>query len=774
MLDGQVVVRGLEGPVQIERDALGVPTIVGSTRADTAFGLGFLHAQDRFFQMDLLRRMSAGRLSELFGAAAVDSDVKFRKHRFQQLAEKVHRSLPADHARVVTAYTRGVNSGLQELGSAPFEYLLLQTEPKPWREQDCILVMMTMLCDLQDMDAHSEIALGILRERVPVEVFDFLVRRGSNWDAALDDSTLPEPGIPPAEIWSLREQDAAVPAVTTTNPSPSGKTFELTHTSPELRVGSNNWAVSGSHGRDGHAILASDMHLGLSVPTIWYRAVMKSPIADGVMRRLVGVTLPGSPLLIEGSNGSIAWGFTNSYGDFGDVIELHSVPDDPDAYLTYAGPHKLEHFSEQIDFPDGSKTCDYEWSIWGPVVENRNGRRFVHRWVGDDPQAFDLEAIAFESATTTEAAMDVANRSGMPHLNVVIADGAGNIGWTLCGRIPRRNGPPSKVPRDWSSGETPWQGYFKPEELPRILNPNEGRVWTANNRVLGTEFLDTIGDGGFDEGARARQIRDLLRDQDSFTEQDMLAIQLNDEARFMHRWQQLLLSSVQLGSSEPRTVTQEFVDRVEDWEGRASPDSVGYRLVHEFRGQVLERVFGRAQSSVNDSGTFAQKTKIQRALPVAHEDVIWQLLKERPQHWLPHTFESWDALLSDAAAGTQRKLTQEAPLAAATWGERNSVRIQHPLSNAIPLLSRWLDMPVRQLPGDNHMPRVQSQTFGASQRMVVSPGREEQGIYHQPGGQSGHPLSPFYRAGYEDWAAGNPSALLPGVGIHSLIMSPEK
>ncbi|MCC7337553.1 MAG: penicillin acylase family protein [Pirellulaceae bacterium] len=775
ILDGQVVVQGLAGPVEIARDALGVPTIVGSTRADAAFGLGFLHAQDRYFQMDLLRRMSAGRLSELFGEAAVGSDSSFRKHRFQQLAEKVLRSLPTDHARVVTAYTLGVNSGLKELGSAPFEYLLLQSEPKPWREQDCILVMMTMLCDLQEMDAQSEIALGILRERVPVEVFDFLVRKGSNWDAALDGSTLPEPSIPPAEIWSLRETGTAVPALTANSPS-SGNFFESTDRSPELRVGSNNWAVSGALGRDGHAILASDMHLGLSVPAIWYRAVMTTPTINGSMHRLVGVTLPGSPLLVEGSNGSVAWGFTNSYGDFGDVIELQPVPDDTDAYLTLAGPLKIEHFSEQIDFPGGSKSCDYEWTIWGPVVENRNGRRFVHHWVGDDPEAFDLQAIAFESATTTDAAMHVANRTAMPHVNVVIADRAGNIGWTLCGRIPRRTGPPSNVPQDWSLGKGPWQGYLRPEEIPRVLNPHEGRVWTANNRVLGAEYLDIISNAGmgFDEGARAMQIRDLLRAQDSFTELDMLDIQLNDEARFLLRWQQLLLSSVTGGLPDSRSVKQEFVDLVEDWGGRASPNSVGYRLVHEFRWQIIERVFGRSQRSLNNTGTFYQKTNIQRALPLAYEDVMWQLLKERPQHWLPHTFESWDALLSDAAAGTEQKLTQKSSLASATWGARNTVSIQHPLAKAIPLLSRWLDMPVRQLPGDDHMPRVQGLTFGASQRMVVSPGREERGIYHQPGGQSGHPLSPFYRAGYEDWVAGNPSALLPGAGIHSLLLTPQK
>ncbi len=579
-LDGEQRVPGLTSAVTIDRDAQGVPTIISDARVDTALALGFLHAQDRFFQMDLQRRVSAGKLSELFGPGVVGVDEEFRKHRFQQLATTVINALPEGHRQVVDAYTQGVNLGLECLGAKPFEYVLLRRKPEPWKNDDCILVMMTMVCDLQPMDAGPEIGLGILQESVPPAVFNFLVRSGSEWDAALDNSVLEVPSVPPAEVWSLRQASPRASAPATASVEPQHSEFLFPRLGPDFRVGSNNWAVSGSLGSQGRALLASDMHLGLRVPATWYRAVMKTPTMDGTTRRLVGVTLPGTPILVEGSNGSVAWGLTNSYGDFGDVVELKLVPGEIDEYLTPDGPRKLERFSEQISFAGGAKTTDYEWSIWGPVVDRRDDRIFVHHWVGNDPQAFDIQFMELESAANTTKAMQLANRSGLPHANVVVADREGHIGWTLCGRIPRRTAAPSVVPVDWSTGNGLWQGYLDPDEYPRVLNPSDGRLWTANNRILGGDFLNTVGDGRFALGARARQIRDRLRERQSFSESDLLAIQLDDEAIFLRQWQSELWDVIK---DNRKSVSPEFVEAVEQWGQRANTSSVGYRLVNEFR-----------------------------------------------------------------------------------------------------------------------------------------------------------------------------------------------
>jgi penicillin amidase len=772
-LDGSVRSADLKNNVTIDRDSQGVPTVQGSSRTDTAYGLGFVHAQDRFFQMDILRRNSGGRLSELVGKAAIGRDQSFRKHRFQSLAEKVMQDLPERQREVLTAYAKGVNHGLRDLKALPFEYLALGVEPKPWSESDSILCMMSMLCDLQPMDATPELGLGYLKERVPADVYEFLVRPTSQWDAALDGSMYPPVPIPPESSFSLRK---ATEEVQKQDPTPeAAKTAQasLPIHDLEFRVGSNNWAVAGKVGRDGKAIVASDMHLGLNVPTIWYRAMMKTPSIDGTPRRLIGVTLPGAPVMVEGSNGSVAWGFTNSTGDFGDVIELKS-PDGgkvTDRYMTPEGPKELERITEEIAFPDGSETYEYQWSIWGPVVETRDGKVFVHKWIGNDPSAFDMNLMEFESARNVEQLMELANRAGMPNQNVMIADADGNIGWTISGRIPKRVGPPPNTPVDWSQGGQ-WLGYLAPSEHPRAYNPDDGRLWTANNRIQGDYFLSVVGDGRYDPGARARQIRDRLYEKESHDEQSLLAIQLDDEAKFLRPWKERLLT---IADRSPQPVSNELVRFVKTSSDRATADAVGYRIVHEFRAQVMSRIFGTSGSR-RDSKRSNTPRGLASLLPdkpyvaMSFEDVAEQLLTERPTHWLPAEYATWDALLADAAKGTEETLTRDQPLSEARWGVRNRAAIRHPLATAVPALSQVLNMTNYELAGDNHMPRVQGPSSGASERLVVSPGQEELGIYHQPGGQSGHPFSPFFSKGYEDWVFGNPSPLLPGKTQHQLLL----
>jgi penicillin G amidase len=767
-LDGELAGLALHAAVQIERDAAGVPSITADSRADAAFALGWLHAQDRFFQMDLLRRLSAGRLSELFGAAAVSNDRQYRVHRFSVLAEQLVERLSPPQASALTAYTAGVNAGLAQLRKPPPEYLLLRQSPQPWRAADAFLVMMTMLCDLQSKDSLEDIWLGRLQERLPGSVFQFLTRRGSRWDAALDDSRLALPAIPPLDGWSWAELAKACSQPASFPPGDTDRLAWLAPRPPEFLVGSNNWAVGAAAGREQRAILASDMHLGLSVPTIWYRALIETPLLDGRQRRLVGVTLPGTPVLIEGSNGRVAWGFTNSYGKFGDVVELDMLADQPGHYRTAEGPKSLERFEEKIEYPGGHSVCEYEWSQWGPVVHQANQRYFVHRWIGHDPSAFDLSLMELEGVDSVLEGMAAANRSGMPNQNVMLADDAGNIGWTLSGRIPRRPAPPAGLPLDWSAGEGVWQGYLTPEEYPRVYNPADARLWTANNRVLGGEYLERVGNGGFDMGARARQIRDRLREQPVLAEQDLLAIQLDDEARFLSDWRRLLLEVIESGEVN---VSPELVEQVRSSADRAAVDAVGYRLVRSFRLEVLVRTLSFLGGAAwSWDGRQVPWAAYGGRLLV--EDIAWQLLEERPDDWLPEGYASWDELLVAAAEAVEEQLGGLGGVSEARWGRYNRATIRHPLSMAVPQLGWWLNMPAVELPGDNHMPRVQAPSAGASQRLVVSPGQEERGIYHQPGGQSGHWLSPFYRTGFDDWAYGRPSPLLPGPTRHRLTLSP--
>lgn len=784
-LNGKHATAHVQQAVRIDRDKLGIPTIHATSRIDAAYALGFIHAQDRFFQMDLLRRVPSGRLAELVGKAAVGSDKRYRKHRFPQMAQKVFAQADGEQKEILEAYSRGVNEGLLKLQDEPFEYQVLQTTPEPWKPTDSFLVMITMLCDLQPMDGTPEQALTLLSEKVPLEVFSYLVRAGSRWDAALDDSELPAVQIPSSEVWSIRDTEATV-AIEPQAQEPSIDPIEMAWLNSaheldyEFKVGSNNWAVSSKvgkpaegYGGGNRAILASDMHLGLRVPTVWYRAVMHTPTTNHPNRTLAGVTLPGAPIMVEGSNGSVAWGFTNSTGDFGDLIELKMLSEN--SYATPSGPRNLDSYTEKIYYGKDSEEYTYEWSIWGPVVEVRENRKFVHKWIGNDPAAFDLNIQKMESARSVEELADMANRAGMPNQNVMMVDDQGNIGWTISGRLPKRKGPPQWVAGDWSNEEA-WEGYYRPEEHPRVMNPESGRLWTANNRIMGGDFLQSVGDGRFDPGARAKQIRDRLFEKDQFDEKDLLAIQLDDEARMMKVWQVWLQEVI---AASPEVASEQFAEFVKSPELRASRDSVVYRIVHEFRSQVFSRIFGfdiarRSVANQANRQGLAGRLSINRGVPISYEDVAEELLEQKPMHWLPKPFESWEALLKDAVSATEAELTKDdQPLAQATWGKKNRAAIKHPLSMAVPALAGLLDMPDVELPGDSHLPRVQSPSGGASQRLVVSPGFEAVGIYHQPGGASGHPLSEYYRAGFEDWALGNASSLMPGPVVHSIEITPK-
>jgi penicillin amidase len=375
-----------------------------------------------------------------------------------------------------------------------------------------------------------------------------------------------------------------------------------------------------------------------------------------------------------------------------------------------------------------------------------------------------------ESAGGLDEAQALAPEAGMPNQNLVVADRTGRIGWTIIGRIPRRVGQDGSVPTSWADGTRRWDGWLAPAEYPRVADPPSGRIWTANARVVSGEKLGRVGVGGYDLGARQRQIRDDLLAIDKATEIDMLRVQLDDRALLLARWQRLLLATLTPDAAAQGPHRAEARRLVEGWGGHASIDSVGYRIVRAFRERVKDAVLGpllapaRAKDPTLRPGTAPNSR---------WEGPVWALVTARPAHLLDPRHATWDALLLAALDGALSELTEDAgPLEGRTWGERNTVLIRHPLSRAVPQLGGLLDMPRERLPGDNHMPRFQSPSAGASERFSVSPGREEEGYFHMPCGQSGHPLSPHYADGHAAWAKGEPTPFLPGPAVHVLTLVP--
>ena len=756
-LDGQQKVPGLDGQTKVERDEHGVPVISGTSRLDVAYATGYVHAQDRFFQMDLLRRVASGELSEMFGAKALEFDKSHRLHRFRARAEAALKNISPEDRAMLDRYVAGVNDGLKGLKTQPFEYTLAGVPPRPWSAADTLLAVWAMYFDLQGSQLPRELARGWLMEHTTPEQRAFLSPEVTQWDAPLDAGQLAPfdmriPATAPSWLGKPRaEGDAKVAAAAFLN-----------------SVGSNNWAVSGSRTADGAAIVNDDMHLGIQLPTTWYRAALRVPDGQGGMRRIVGVTLPGAPLVAAGSNGHVAWGFTNSYGDYMDLVALATDPAKPGQVRTQAG-WETPVVAEETILVKGEPAVKFavrETSL-GPIREAM-GHSYAIHWVAHVAVP-NLNLMKMEAANSLDEAIATAAIAWMPAQNFVAGDDKGNIGWTIIGPLPRRApaGVANTYPLKPDDAAGVWDGWLAPADYPKVVNPAAGQLATANNRQLLGKGAELLGDGGFDLGARAHQVRDDLRALGAKTDvKQAYEIGLDDRAVFLSGWRDRAIDALDAKAVASNPKRAEMLQLLKNgWTGHASVDSVGYRLSRAYMYAVYDILFEGVNAELVKVDDKASMAAITSRWPV----VIARLLDEKPAAWLPSQYASWQALKLAAADRVIADLSKDGkPLSAATWGERNTATSAHPFAASIPLLGRFLKVPADMLPGDANMPRVAGPSFGQSERMSVSPGREEQGIFNMPAGQSGHPLSPYFLDGRAAWVAGTPTPLLPGPAKHTL------
>ncbi len=770
-LDGELRAVGLKATVRITRDDLGVPTIDAANRFDLAYGTGFVHGQDRFFQMDLSRRLASGELAELVGVHALAADRRTRLFRLRSVARRVLAEASEPQRALLEAYARGVNAGLASLKSRPWEYWVLRTAPARWRAEDTVLVTYAMWWDLQSEDFGYE----RLRQEVNARLggaecgegwkcaLSFLYPERTEWDAPLGVEPPAVPAdFPPPEALDIRDAHPGETAHAAAASSPEA----------DARAGSNNWALSGRLTASGAALVANDMHLSLRVPAVWYRARLRISAegAGGAPLDLIGATLPGAPLLVVGSNTHIAWGFTNSAGNWTSVTRVPCTAVGTDSLTSASGTQPLTVTRERIRVKGAADVeLEVKSGPAGVLWQAEPGRRscwFVG-WLAQQPEATNINLMGLERATSVAAALALAPGIGIPHENLVVGDRDGHIGWSICGRIPDATGPARTL------GTIEWTTAA---DQPRSVDPPRGLIWTANARVsVAEKELALI--GGSDAryganyvlGARARQIRDdLLSLPGGAKPADMLRVQLDDRALFLARWRELALQVIDAAGAAARSPGRAEARRlVAAWDGRAGVDSVGYRLVRSFRDHTRDAVWDMVITALGVPPDYNVGP------PSQFETPLWQMVTHQPQQLLARQYADWPAFLAAELDATIADLGAECPeLARCTWGRHNVARIRHPLSPGLPALAWLLDMPSPELPGDVHMPRVQSPTFGASERFAVAPGHEAEGYFLLPGGQSGHPLSPFYRSGFLAWAHGEPQPFLPGAARHTFTLKP--
>ncbi|MCP3906171.1 MAG: penicillin acylase family protein [Planctomycetes bacterium] len=737
---GEVLVPSLRAPVDITRDELGIPVIRAVTLADACRAQGFVHAQDRFFQMDASRRLAAGRLAEIAGRSVLDLDRSNRRYRFAQVAREVVARAPAHVRELLDAYTDGVNAGLADLEAPPPVYAFLRVEPEPWRPEDSMLVNASMFSVLNH-NASLERSLGVLHEALPPELVAFLTPEMTEFDAPLIAGVRPQPPpVPGPEIIDLRQRGQA--------------SYEDLVETDAVVIGSNNWAVAGSRAVHGGAMIANDPHLQVTAPGIWYRSELEWLRNGG---RAAGLSLPGSPGIVIGSNGRVAWGFTNSQADFQDLVVIEVHPNDRTRYRTPEGWEPFEEIVEMIAVAgERPRKLTLRKTRWGIVTGvDAEKRPLVLKWTALDPEMINFRILDMHHAATLAEALDIAAGWYGPSQNCVVADREGRIGWVVSGYLPKRVGFDGRTPVSWARPGVGWDGPLDEAMRPRIVDPPEGILYTANNRTVDVAWARTLGNG-WALGARASRIAELLRAKPKLSEADMLAIQLDTRVEVFDFYAMLILEMSAGSPAESRLgQARQHVSR---WNGHADADQPAMRILNACRRGLHDALVTPlvAPARKRDASFRFRWRRL--------EGTVRRLLEQRPEHLLPPGHESWYAFIRATIDKTLAGLIQRAPEDGLdrVWGADNMSAVRHPLTQALPAFGAMLDMPAAPLSGHQLAVRVATPSYGASTRMVVGPSRPGSGYLHIPAGQSGHPMSPHYRDSHPAWLAGEPTPFTAG------------
>ena len=730
-------------PVHISRDNYGVPTLESEGIADLIRGQGLITARDRFFQMELIRRKMAGRLSELFGEKTVALDISHRQLGYEQVAVKSLALMDSTTREVWEAYAQGVNDYLAN-ETLPWEMKVLGVSPEPWRAEDGLLVVLSMFEALNEPDNGEELAYNELSNRFSPSIVKFLT-----WDFGFLDSPIKSPKgfsfqtkTPTPQELNLRPQ--------------SSQRIDLPLFEREV-YGSNAWVVSGQKTTTGKPLLAGDPHLNLTVPNIWYRSELKSKDLN-----VRGVSVPGIPGIIIGRNPYFAWSFTNSRADVIDFIELGSN-------FIREIPFKIQNKlislvarEEEIRVKGGSSKKVKFWdSPFGPIVEEKVGgqkrevpsEKRILQWTALDPVPLSkLNPLELGSAKNLDQIWNSLSRWGGPVQNILIATKDSHIAWGMVGKIPDARTNFGKVSARLEVA-SPWKGYISWNEMPRVVDPEEGFIGNGNQNM----WIEPAGSEkwGHDwpNPARGYQIRQLLS-QPKLIDVDRMENIQNELYSPVHVWyrDQFLdaIKKTELQGKKLDPWLDQIVKMVGVWDGKVAVDSAAYSFLKEFRLQVQK----------NCVAPFVSRTSHYRHEQVlnllAKDNLTYRLLNQKPHHLLNPLFSSWEELLLMSAFETGSQMARKpAELPRLVWGKRNVSQIKHPFSSLLPrAISRLINFPERELSGDGLVVRVNKPKNGASMRMVIDLSDFKNSRFSQPGGQSGYFLSPYYQDLFESWYLG--------------------
>lgn len=756
-VSGTLTAPGLGAPVEVVRDKWGIPHIYAQSLADAAYGLGWCHAQDRLWQMELNRRIGAGRLSEFVGPLALEADRLLRRLGLRRAAEAESAHLDPAEQSVAEAYCRGVNAAVARMGSRlPLEFRLLGIRPQPWTPAD-ILSWGKVMSLFLSLNWEEELLRYKLAQQVGPER---AARLETHYPAGQPVITAPG-GEGAADVAAelLRLMGAA-------------RAFLPLGTAGA----SNNWVVSGSRTATGKPLLANDPHLQLTVPSIWYEAHLVCPETE-----VTGCTFPGVPMVIIGHNQHVGWGFTNSFVDVADLYLEKWHPSE--AACEFEGRWEPAQVRQEIirvkGGPDVTETVYV--TRHGPVLAGGPlgpGPALALRWAGLDPGHFIRAFIGMNTAGDAAAFRLALRDFPTPSQNIVFADTAGNIGYVMAGLAPIRRKGTGLTPVPGWTGAYEWTGWVPFDELPQLWNPPAGYIVTANNKVVEADYPHHIS-WDFMPGYRAQRIAELLTARPALTPQDFRNIQM-DVCCAPGR--EFAAHCRALAPADP--MQQRALAALLEWDGHLHPDTVGgtvyeVMLHHAVRRayeplmgpELLELWLGKSNVLVAPANNTVGRSTTALLRELAARD---------PAFFAPPAAaavaaaaapvaggsgaDPWDQLLAaslaEATAYLSRTLGPDP--AAWQWGRLHRLPMNHALG-AVKLLRPIFNGPVVPVGGDAatphatgyipHQPYMAS-AFGPSYRHILDFADLTRSQSVHPGGQSGHPRSRHYMDLFPLWCRG--------------------
>jgi penicillin amidase len=699
----EFTVPGLFNDVRVERDTNGIPHIYAQYELDLFFALGYVHAQDRLFQMDLQRRLPSGRLSELVGKDALESDTFYRTLGMHRSAEKVYTQMSQWAKDILDSYCDGVNFYIQNTDSYPIEYTLLQCEPEPWTPIDSIVFGKMMGWELSGN--FFDLEVQTLQEAFGPETVEQLF-----------------PSQQPLEIPIIPGLSEACRQIITWSNRRITIPFDL---------GSNNWAVSSTKSETGRAMLCNDPHLATTIPSIWYQAHLEGPTYN-----VSGVTFPGAPCIVIGKNQYIAWGLTNTGADVIDFF-VETLSDDGTQYLYQNTWYDLEIVQETITIQgEEPQTIDVKITRHGPIIE-RDGKQFAVCWTGLEP-TFEFEALLIiNKAKTYREFKEGLNLFSVPAQNFVYADIHGNIAIHPNGKFPIRKKGTGSIPVDGASGLYDWEQYIPFNELPSSLNPDQGFLVSANQIPVSHDYPYYLGFLWADR-YRAERINTLLATPALLTFDDMIAIQSDT-----YDIPGSIITPMIVQTVTPQTeLEQKALQYLKDWDFYDERTQIAPTIFHTFLEILKENTFQDEyqQAGVPDSPYPATET-LENMLKGCNDTFFDNIQTSE--------VETKDHIIQQSFTQTIQELQETLGPDITQWqyGAKHKFSLEHLIGSVVSALN----YPQFGYDGSSFTVDVASGwivTHGPSWRQIID---FDRAVSIYPGGQVDNPFSIHYTDFVELW-----------------------